>query len=219
MRRDFGFLAAVAAFGVAFATTVAAIKAYNYPMWLGMPLVAAVALRLCARLKLDAVPARLAAALLLTPLALSTAAIRLAEATVPNSPATQADNSACFATANYTPLARMPAGVVAAHIDFGPFLLALTPHAVLAAPYHRLSAGIIAAHDALAAPPEKAHRVLAAAGATYVVLCGSRSPTALGAAAQDASLWHALRTGAVPDWLEPMPETQGQAFLAFRMKH
>src|SRR5262249_61974703 len=67
MRRDFGFLLAVAAFGVAFATTVAAIKAYNYPMWLGMPLVAAVALRLCARLKLDAVPARLAAALLLTP--------------------------------------------------------------------------------------------------------------------------------------------------------
>jgi hypothetical protein len=156
---------------------------------------------------------------LVTPLALSIAAIKVAEATVPNSPAGQSDNSACFAIANYAPLTHLPAGLVAAHVDFGPFLLALTPHAVLAAPYHRLSAGIIAAHDALAAPPEKAHRVLAAAGATYVVLCGSRPPTGLGPAEQDASLWHALRIDALPDWLERMPETRGQAFQAFRMKY
>ncbi len=37
LRRDFGFLAAAAAFVAAFVTTLAAIKAYSYATWLGMP--------------------------------------------------------------------------------------------------------------------------------------------------------------------------------------
>src|SRR5207237_15271 len=53
LRRDFGFLVAAAAFAAAFVTTVAAIKAFNYPMWIGMPMVAAVVLRLCALLRLE----------------------------------------------------------------------------------------------------------------------------------------------------------------------
>jgi len=36
--------------------------------------------------------------------------------------------------------------VVATDIDYGPFVLALTPHSVVGAPYHRLSSGIAAAH-------------------------------------------------------------------------
>ena len=44
-------------------------------------------------------------------------------------------------------------------IDFGPFLLALTPHSVLAAPYHRLSAGILAGSCVFAAPPDEARKL------------------------------------------------------------
>ena len=79
-----------------------------------------------------------------------------------------------------------------------------------------LSAGIIAAHRALAAPPDEARRALARVHATYVVTCGSRAPTELDQAERDASLWGRLRAGAIPDWLEPMPQTG--VFTAYRVK-
>jgi len=74
------FLVATAMLALAFIMTLAAIKAYNYPMWLGMPLVAGLTLCLCALLKLQTMPARLVASVLLTPMVLSTAAVGLAQA-------------------------------------------------------------------------------------------------------------------------------------------
>jgi hypothetical protein len=220
VRRDFGYVVAAGAFALSLFTTVFAIKAYNYPMWLGMPLVAAVALRMFALLRLQTVTARLVGALLLTPMVLSAGAVGLAEAA--GRPAAAegrtAEQRLCFHTASYAPLARLPAGLVATDVDSGPFLLALTPHSVLAAPYHRLSAGVIAARQALAAPPDEARRVLTHVRADYVVICGGRPPAGLDRAARDASLWGRLHAGAVPDWLEPVPETQGQPFLAFRIR-
>jgi hypothetical protein len=220
LRRDFGFVVAAAAFALSLLTTIAAIKAYNYPMWLGMPLVAAVAPRLFAALKLQTVTARLVGTVLLTPMVLSAGAVGLAEAAGRQASAEgrTAEQGLCFRTVSYAPLARLPAGLVAADVDAGPFLLALTPHSVLAAPYHRLSTGVIAARQALAAPPDAARRVLADVRADYVVICAGRAPGGLGRAERDASLWGRLQAGAPPDWLEPVPETQGQAFRAFRVK-
>jgi hypothetical protein len=217
--RDFGFLVAGAAFVLALATTVAVIKAYNYPMWLGMPLVAAAALRLCLLLQLQTLTARLTAAVLLTPTVLSAGAVGIAQAAGQHAAAEgrPAEQSACFRTENYAPLARLPAGLVAADVDLGPFLLALTPHSVLAAPYHRLSAGVIAAHQALAAPPDEARAVLARVHAAYVLTCGPRAPIGLGDADRSASLWGRLQAGAPPDWLTQMPETKGQVFAAYRV--
>ena len=80
MRRDFGFLAAAVVFLIAVAVTLGAIRGFSYAIWFGMPLVAAMALRLFAALRLETVVARVAAALLLTPLALSTGAITIAHA-------------------------------------------------------------------------------------------------------------------------------------------
>ena len=126
-----------------------------------------------------------------------------------------AARTACFETENYAP----PAGLVAADVDFGPFLLALTPHSMIAAPYHRLSAGVIAAHQAFAAPPDEAHRVLARVHATYLgdmrFTRAGRSPPAQRAASLSERSW----AGAVPDWLEPMGETRGQAFRPFRVRY
>ena len=64
-------------------------------------------------------------------------------------------------------------------ISYGPFLLALTPHSAMAAPYHRLSHGIVTAHRALAAPPAQARDILRRSGATYVMTCGPRPPDGL----------------------------------------
>jgi hypothetical protein len=77
-RRDMGSLAAAAAFLIAVAVTFGAIRGYSYAIWLGMPMVAAMALRLFAALRLKTFVARLAAALALTPLALSSGAITIA---------------------------------------------------------------------------------------------------------------------------------------------
>jgi hypothetical protein len=220
LRADFGYLAATAAFVSAFLTTLAAIKAYSYATWLGMPLVAAFAVHLFAALKLHSLVPRFAVGLLLTPAALSIGAISIANAAglEERENFNRPEREACLATENYGPLARLPAGLVAADIDFGPFLLALTPHSVLAAPYHRLSSGIVAAHEAFAAPPDEARRMLGKLGVTYVVTCGPRPPSGLTGPRLGASLWGHLQAGDVPDWLQPAPETKSGALLAYRVR-
>jgi hypothetical protein len=203
MRRDFGYLAAVAAFMVAFVTTLGAIKSYSYATWLGMPLVAAFALHLFALLRLHSLVPRFAVGLLLTPAALSIGAISVANAAglEDRENFIRTERQACLKTENYAPLARLPAGLVAADLDFGPFLLALTPHTILAAPYHRLSAGILMGHAVFASLPDDARAVIARLGVTYVVMCSPRPPNDLSDAQRDASLWGQLNAGRRPAWL------------------
>jgi hypothetical protein len=216
--RDFGYLAATAAFLAAVVTTVAAIRGYSYAMWLGMPLVAAVALRLFEVLRLKSLPAQVAAGLMLTPMALSSGAITLAHAVGLD----DTDNFArpamreCFATTAYRSIAQLPAGLIATDISYGPFLLALTPHSVLAAPYHRLSVGIVAAHRALAAPPDQARDILRAAKVNYVMVCGPRPPDGLAEPDRTRSLWGRLQAGAIPSWLEPVPAIR--PFAVYRIE-
>ena len=218
LRRDFGFIVAALAFLAAAVTTVLAIRGYSYAIWLGMPLVAALALRLFAWLKLRTWPARLAAALCLTPLALSAGAITIAHA----SGLADADSFArpasrhCFASASYRPLAALTPGLVVTDISYGPFLLALTPHSAMAAPYHRLGTGITTSQRALSAPPEEARDILAASKVAYVMICGPRPPDGLAEAAREASLWGRLRAGDIPAWLEPLPDTA--PFAVYRVR-
>jgi hypothetical protein len=218
LRRDFGFIAAAVVFAVAAATMVAAIRGYSYAIWLGMPLVAAAALRLFVALRLRMLAARAAAAVLLTPMALSGGAIVVAHATGFNDSDSFARPAIrhCFQTASYAALARLPAGIVVADISLGPFLLALTPHSVMAAPYHRLGSGIVIAHGALASPPEQAHTMLQDAKARYVMVCGPRPPDGLAEPARSRSLWGRLQSGTVPDWLDPVPGTA--PFSVYRVR-
>ena len=206
LRGDFGFLAVTAAFIAAAITTLAAIKAYSYATWLGMPLVAAFALHLFSLLRLQTLVPRVAVGMLLTPAVLSLGAITIANAAGLGTPesAGSADGDACHKSANYGGLAQLPRGLIAADIDFGPYLLALTPHSVLAAPYHRLSAGILTAHEVFTATPDAARRVLAQHRVNYLVMCGARAPLGVSEAARGASLWGTLRAGVIPDWLEPL---------------
>lgn len=216
--RDFGFLAATAAFVSAAITTLAAIKAYSYATWLGIPLVAVLALHLFSWLRLRTLVPRFALGMLLTPAGLSIGAIGIASAAGidEHENFNRPEREACLKTENYAPLARLPAGLIAADIDFGPFLLALTPHSVLAAPYHRLSTGIITAHEAFTAPPDAARQILARSRVDYVVTCGPRPPSGLAGEALAASLWGRLQAGDVPGWLEPV--RQPGPFVAYRVK-
>ena len=207
-------------FLIAVAVTLGAIRAYSYAIWFGMPLVAAMALRLFAALRLQSIVARVAATMALTPLALSTGAITIALANGLNDTDSfdRPASKACTQTASYAPLAMLPPGIVATDVSYGPFLLALTPHSVLAGPYHHLSKGIMAAHRSLASPPDEARKVLAEHKVTYVMICGPRPPDGLAEPERSRSLWGRLRAGDVPDWLEPVEASAGQAFAVYRMK-
>jgi hypothetical protein len=219
-RRDMASLAAAAVFLVAAMVTLGAIRGYSYAIWLGMPMVAAMALRLFAALQLKTLMARLTAALALTPLALSSGAITIAYAAGLNDrdPFDRPASKICIQSASYAPLAQLPPGIVATDVSYGPYLLALTPHSVLAGPYHHLSKGIVAAHRSLAEPPEQARKVLTENRVNYVMVCGPRPPDGLAEPERSLSLWGKLRAGAVPDWLEPVGSTAGQAFAVYRVK-
>lgn len=219
-RNDFGFLVAAAALLLADATMVAAVKGYSYAMWLGMPIMAALAIRLFEFFRLDSLVPRFVAGMLLTPMVLSVGAISIANAAGVD----ETDNfsrgarQVCFDTASYAPLAREPAGLIMTDIDYGPFLLALTPHSVVAAPYHRLSSAIVTAYQAFALPPDQARRVIAATHADYVMTCGPKGPVGLDDAQRDASLWGRLHAGAIPDWLDLVAETKDQPLVLYRVK-
>ncbi len=220
LRRDAGFLTAAAALLLAIATTLATIKGAPYAIWFGIPLMAAFAVHLFALLRLESLLARFAVVMLLTPTAAGSAVVAVAVASGHDGAGEGARlaREACFASASYAALAELPPGLVAANVDYGPFVLALTPHSALAAPYHRLSGGILAAHAVFAATPPEARAILARLHATYVVTCGTREPPGLDPGERAASLWAHLQVGDVPGWLEPVARTAGERLHIYRIR-
>jgi hypothetical protein len=225
LRRDFGFLAASLVFVAGAATTVAAIRGFSYAMWLGMPLVAALALRLFAEWQIERFVPRLATGLLFTPLAISAGAITIAHANglIDTDGFDRPASRHCISTASYAPLAKLPPGLVIADVSYGPYLLALTRHSVMGVPYHRLSTGIAVSHGVFASPPDDARAIVNAARLvgsggkpTYLMVCGPRPPDGLAEPARGRSLWARLQAGAAPNWLEPVGEKG--AFTVWRVK-
>src|SRR5581483_5914917 len=190
-RKDFATLTDCAIFLAAALTTVMAIRAFSYAIWLGMPLVAAAGLRLFALVGLRSIGGRVFGSLMLTPFVLSSGAITAVSAAglEDRDGFGRLGMRACLETANYPALASIPPGLIIADVSFGPFVLALTPHSVMAAPYHRLTTGIVAAHRVIASPPESAEKAARQIGATYVVVCGTRPPDGIAGPELARSLW------------------------------
>ncbi len=216
-RIDFAFLVAAAVFLLATATTVGVIRAYSFAIWLGMPLVAVAAVQLRQSLGLRNAVARTLVVLFMTPLAVSSLAIAaVAAAGLEDTKSfARPERRHCFDSASYRTLAALPPGLVLADVSYGPFILALTPHTVVSAPYHRLSEGIVVAHRAFALAAQQARAEIEERGVAYIVLCGPQAPDGLDGAAEAASLWRALQDGARFDWLEPVG---GDAFKIFRVR-
>jgi hypothetical protein len=217
MRCDFGFWLAAAALLLAFMLTFGAVKLYAYAMWFGIPAVAAVAAHLTASSMRLTIAIRAAAALLLTPTVVTAGAITIAQAAGGDvmRPGI-VDRAICSRNAAYAELARLPAGLVATETNYGPFVLALTPHAVVSAPYHRISSGVVAAHTILHGTPDEARRVVERYGVTYLAICGARTSTGVDPVA--GSLWAELRAGKVPVWLAPLTRaSDATTFAIFRV--
>jgi hypothetical protein len=164
----------------------------------------------------------LVAAMLLNPLTLigvgKAGAWAMAAATDRPRPTVITDGpGTCRALADYAPLARLPRGLVLGFIDAGPLLLMQTPHAILAAPYHRNVKGNTAMLDVFLGPPDAAPARLAALGVDYVAFCPGAPERHNYAAAAPDGLAAALGRGEVPDGLERVL-LEGTGLAVFRRR-
>jgi hypothetical protein len=188
----------------------------SYLLWLVAPVLAA-ALAELARLKFNnALVPTLALALLastapINVLAQAVFARRDAAAAAVN----QADH--CYDASAYRRLAALPRGLVLSEIDLGPFILARTPHAILNAPYHRMSWGILGAQDALTADPEAARAKVRALKVSIVAACPAHADLFNHVNAPKGSLLRRLDRDAAPTWLEPL-SGPGEPLRLYRVR-
>lgn len=109
----------------------------------------------------------------------------------------------CRSAEALAPLAGLPAGTVLAPVFMGPAILLHTPHAVVAAPYHRAVSNIAAALRGLGGTKDDLRRVIEAQGVRYLVTCPARPADDL----QDeaAFVTRLTKDEAQADWLKPLP--------------
>lgn len=119
---------------------------------------------------------------------------------------------ACYKTANVSALAAVPAGLVASSVNMGPYIAALTPHSVLAAPYHRIDRQIVDAIQTFDSPLAAAEARLRKTGARYFVACLKENAVAK-ATPNDGTLAGALVAKATPPFLREVPNASPLADL------
>jgi hypothetical protein len=118
----------------------------------------------------------------------------------------------CFRSAGIRQLAALPPGLVAADLELGPYIVALSPHRVVAAPYHRLEKAILANRTILHGQRAQGQRQLRALAVDYVVLCAispGNHPSSRPAPPGDAGLRAQLLGGAAVDFLREVPLPSG----------
>ncbi|KQN19565.1 hypothetical protein ASE86_14010 [Sphingomonas sp. Leaf33] len=103
----------------------------------------------------------------------------------------------CGGPAMLDRLRRLPPGVVMTGIDAGSYILAGTPHAVIAAPYHRNNAGNAAMYRFFLGPASEAAAIARRWRVRYVAVC----PGMFGPVRPAAGT---IGGGTMPDWLRPV---------------
>lgn len=111
-----------------------------------------------------------------------------------------------------TPLNRLPSTTIFTHVDLGPRLITLTHHRAIAGPYHRNGDAILDVYHAFGGSADKAHTIMAAHGATLLLICPGMSETTVYRARWPHGFYTQLIGGQVPDWLTPVPLPAGSPF-------
>lgn len=123
----------------------------------------------------------------------------------------------CSEIAAYRRLGALPPGLALTEINLGPRVLAASGDAVMAAPYHRMTYGILAAHRALAAGPGADEAAVRGMGAAYVLDCPSQARQFNHLSLGPASLQQRLDRGEAPAWLEPL-SARGEVLQIYRVR-
>ncbi len=116
--------------------------------------------------------------------------------------ASRASKLPCLASSSFADLRGMPPERIMSPIDLGAHLLLETPHAVVAAPYHRNEDGVLDAFRFLGRPAAEAHEIARKRGLGLFVTCPAM-PEMHGAGLKvPDSVLSLLAAGTPPDWLE-----------------
>jgi hypothetical protein len=175
VRRDPAWLIAGAFLLLAAAAHAGGARMGAYAYLAAFPVVAGGAARLVnARYGGRLLPA-LVAALLLSPLSTTAVTAAIGERLLPEPPNTDPVDR-CLRAPSYRLLAGLPPGLVLSDINLGSHIVALTPHSVLAAPYHRMDRGILDASAMLIGPGEAGEGRARELGVRYVVNCPAQGP-------------------------------------------
>lgn len=204
---------------VSFLVALWQIRAAAFAAMFAIPLLAAALVRIADRLQQRPIAWLVGLCVLVNPLTLpliGLAAGGVAVRTNPPSPAQAAPSAHCTDPRDYRTLAGLKAGVVAAPVDMGSFIIASSAHSALAAPYHRNDAGIIDATLILTSSDETALAVARHRNVDYVVYCAtSAAPDR--ATGGVTGLEARLQRGIIPAWLEPVSGNDRSRVQTYRV--
>jgi hypothetical protein len=229
-RQDAAFRLTAGVLAMAMAAGFSGVRMCGYADWIAMPVIAVAAAdaaeTVARRYKRESLITVIIAGLIFTPvlaaagaLALNGAIVRVSKTSAKKALSPPADH--CFQTFPYRALAAAgPPGLVLSEIDLGPFILANTQDSVLAAPYHRMSWGMLAARSVLSAGADDgtAEAKARALGVKYVLECyahrGHADRSGMGAPSLQKQM---DAEKAPPAWLE-RADPRGSILEVFRVR-
>ncbi|MGE0767391.1 MAG: hypothetical protein AB7L90_13065 [Hyphomicrobiaceae bacterium] len=203
------------------------VKMLPYAAWLALPALGLVLASLPGTPTIGAPVVRLAAFVLVLQSTLGAIAGSAYVIVQANEPAKPPARTPCSDTTTISTLASLPPGLVLADVDLGPYIVALTPHRVVMAPYHRIDRSIVEGYHLLGGAPEAAEAALRRLAVAYVLACRpNEKPSVPDAAAKAAqppikspasTLRHALATGHPPGYLAPVPLPKASELRVYRV--
>ena len=114
------------------------------------------------------------------------------------------ESLACRSDESLARLNGLPRSNILAPLDFGPRILLLTPHSVLATSHHRNDQAMADQIRIFTSAPGVARDLLEAHNIRFVVVCDAEPELALYAKKQPDGLWAQLVKGRKPEWLQPV---------------
>lgn len=112
------------------------------------------------------------------------------------------ENALCRNDGSLARLNALPRSNMLAPFDFGPRILLLTPHNVLATSHHRNDQAMADQIRIFTSTPDVARGLLEAHNIRYIVACDGEAELALYAKKQPDGLWARLSKGQKPGWLQ-----------------
>ncbi|VWX62030.1 hypothetical protein [Sphingorhabdus sp. 109] len=116
----------------------------------------------------------------------------------------EAENTMCKSDESLHRLNALPRANILSPFDYGPRILLLTPHSVLATSHHRNDQAMGDQIRIFTASPNMARSLLEAHNIRYIVACDGEAELGIYAKRHPEGLWARLVEDEKPDWLQPV---------------
>jgi hypothetical protein len=125
----------------------------------------------------------------------------------------------CLDGGSLDQLRALPPALLFAPLDVSPFLLAYSPHSVVATGHHRNQRAMREVIDGYLLPQDKARTVIEASGARYLAACQQAPEFYNFRYINPNGLAADLYRGQVPDWLEAIQRPGDSRISIYRVRH